>query len=463
MTFEQEIPVIARHDVCVVGGGAAGIAAATAAARNGADTILVERYGFLGGTATAGLVGPFMTSYSADGAEPVIAGIFREVVDRMVAVGGALDPGGIEHSTAYTAFIKLGHARVTPYHPEALKMAAIETIVEAGANPLFHTSFIKALAEDGRIGGIVTHNKGGLGVIEAGAFVDASADADVATDSGVPYTKGRPSDGKMMPATMFMRIGNVDDEAVERYGRAHPGERIFASIVTQARAEGRWDLPREALNVYREPSPGEYRANISRLHDIDGTNPDDLSRAEVEGRRQCLFIFEFMKANCPGFDSAKLLETAAQIGIRETRHIEGRYTLTAEDVLTGRRFDDAIARCAFPIDIHDPTGSAGQFIGLGSDKSDAFADTPPDVPPFYDIPYRTRVPVGMRNLVVAGRPISATHEAAGSLRVIPPCFATGEAAGTAAALAVREDRRVGFADLDTDELRQQLRAQGAIV
>ena len=174
--FSQEIPVVASCDVCVVGGGSSGIAAATGAARNGADTILVERYGFLGGTSTAALVGPFMTSWSADGKENITGGVFQEVIDRMVAMGGAIDPSQIEHTTAYGAFIKVGHARLTPNHPEALKMAALETVVDAGARILFHTSFIRALVEDGRVTGIVIHNKGGLGVIEARNFVDTSAD-----------------------------------------------------------------------------------------------------------------------------------------------------------------------------------------------------------------------------------------------------------------------------------------------
>ena len=460
--FSQDIPIKARCDVCVVGGGSSGIAAATAAARGGASTILVERYGYLGGTSTAGKVGPFMTSYSSDGSEIVIAGIFQEVIDRMVKVGGAIDPSQVDHSNAYGSFIKKGHARLTPFHPEALKMAAMDIVTEAGARIFFHTQFIKALVRDDQITGIVIHNKGGLGVIEAKTFVDTSADADVAADAGVPYNMGRPSDGKMMPATMFMRMGNVDDAALEAHFQAHRDDsRIFASIVEKARLEGRWDIPRKGLNIYREPTAGEYRANISRLLDIDGTNPEDMSRAEIEGRRQCHFIFNFMRENCPGFENAKLLETAAQIGIRETRHIEGLYTVTEQDVVAGRRFDDSIARCAYPIDIHDPTGSGGHLQGLGSHSGEVTEELPQDAPPFYDIPYRSLVPKGIGNLLVAGRPISATHEAAASLRVIPPCYATGQAAGLAAALALKADRQV--AKVDTDQLREQLTKDGALV
>jgi len=199
-------------------------------------------------------------------------------------------------------------------------------------------------AQDGVIQEAVLLDKRGMGRIRARVFVDCSADADVAADAGVPYSKGRSSDGKMMPATMFMRLGNVDDAKVEAHARAHPDERLFRSIVSKAREEGAWDLQRDFLSIYREPEPGEYRANISRLLNIDGTNPDDLTRAEIDGRRQCLFIFQFMRNNCPGLENARLLQIASHIGIRETRHIEGLYTLTAEDVLSGRRFKDAIGR-----------------------------------------------------------------------------------------------------------------------
>ena len=313
-------------------------------------------------------------------------------------------------------------------------------------------------------------DKRGMGRIRARVFVDCSADADVAADAGVPYSKGRSSDGKMMPATMFMRLGNVDDAKVEAHARAHPDERLFRSIVSKAREEGAWDLQRDFLSIYREPEPGEYRANISRLLNIDGTNPDDLTRAEIDGRRQCLFIFQFMRNNCPGLENARLLQIASHIGIRETRHIEGLYTLTAEDVLSGRRFKDAIGRGSYPIDIHDPSGSGMVYVGMGekSDEaksmlfhSEVYKDPRKDAPPFYDIPFRCLVPVNMHNLLVAGRPISATHEAAASLRVIPPCYATGQAAGTAAALSVRENRQVS--KLDPQQLRGLLREQGAIV
>jgi len=454
LRLSWDVPLEEQADVLVVGGGSAGIAAATAAARNGARTILVEKYGFLGGTSTAGLVGPFMTSYSADGRERVIGGIFQEVVDRMAATGGAIDPGKTEGGEKWSAFIKLGHAHVTPVHPEALKVAAMETVVEAGARLMLHTAFVDVIRNAGpeHLDGIVVLTKAGLHALPAAMVVDCSADADVAVRAGVPTRSGRESDGRMMPATMFFRLGGIDDDRVEAFvqehERLHPGERLYECIVQEARARGQFPVPREYLNIYREPEPGIWRANITRLHDIDGTNPEDLTRAEIEGRRQVMKVLAFMRDRCPGLEQARLLEIATQIGIRETRRIEGLYTLTGEDVLRGARFDDAIARCAYPIDIHDPTGTRGKLVGL----EDAG---------YYEIPYRCLVPVRVDNLLVAGRCLSATHEAAASARVIPPVYAMGQAAGTAAALCVRVRRRPR--DLDGRRLRETLRAQGAIV
>jgi hypothetical protein len=202
------------------------------------------------------------------------------------------------------------------------------------------------------------------------------------------------------------------------------------------------------VNLYREPRPGEWRVNTTRVHGIDGTDPDDLSRAEIEARDQVRELIPFLRKNCPGLENARLLETGAQVGIRETRHILGDYVLTGDDVREGRRFADAIARCAYPIDIHDPVGTRGRLEGMTGGE-------------FYDIPYRCLLPRNVDNLLVAGRCLSADHEAAASARVIPPCYATGQAAGTAAALSSRDG--IPLHHLDVHLLQDTLREQGAIV
>lgn len=450
--FTWAVPSREACDVAVIGGGSSGIAAAVAAARNGARTVLVERYGFLGGTPTASLVGPFMTSYSTDGRERTVGGIFQEIVERMVAAGGAVDPAKTEPGGPWSSFITEGHAHVTPFHPESLKAAAADLVLEAGAALMLHTSFVDVRREPAsrQIEGVVVLTKAGLAYLPAAAVVDCTADGDVAARSGVPFTVGR-GDGKRMPATMFFRIGGVDDARVEAFAREHetrhPGEHLYECLVTAARLRGDLQIPNDWISMYREPEAGVWRVNTTRLHDVDGTDPEHLTRAEIAGRRQVRHLLAFMRAHCPGLEDARLLEVAAQIGIRETRHVHGEYTLTRDDVLTGRRFPDAIARCAYPIDIHDPEGTRFNLSPLAA--------------PYYEIPYRCLVPLGIDNLLVAGRCLSATHEAAASARVVPPAYATGQAAGMAAAMAVRDG--IPARDISVSRLRACLAAQGAIM
>jgi hypothetical protein len=444
--FARDIPVVAAPEVLVVGGGSAGIAASVAAARAGAKTMLIERYGFLGGTSTAALVGPIMTSFSTDGHERIVGGIFQEIVANMVALGGAVDPATIDRVNEYGGFIKHGHTHVTPFHPEALKLVAQEMVTEAGVDLLLHTTFVETLTDGRRAAGAIVTNKAGLGAIRAQVVVDTSADGDVAASAGAPFAKGRPEDGKMQPATMFFRVGNVDDAAIQAWAREHPDQRLFESVVQAAKARGEFMLPREYLNFYREPEPGVWRVNVTRVLGIDGTEPRSLTRGEVEGRRQVWWLMNFMREHCRGFERAQLLEAGTQLGVRETRRIIGEYVLTGEDCLEGRRFPDAVARGSYLIDIHDPTGTRTQLTQIRA--------------PFYDIPYRCLIPKETDGLLVAGRCISVDHVAFGSTRVIPQCYATGQAAGAAAATAVRSARAPRT--VEAGALRSAIRAAGGI-
>jgi hypothetical protein len=434
ISYAKDVPVAAEADVLVVGGGPAGIAAAVSSARNGARTVLVERFGFLGGNATAGLVGPFMTSYSQDGKIQLIKGVFEELVERAEALGGAIHPRGVEGGSEYAGFITYGHHRVTPFDPEAVKLVAAEMCLEAGVDLRLHTFVCDTLVEapstssgQASVAGVLVASKSGLEAIRAKITVDCSADADIAARAGVPFHQGREGDGLTQPMTLFFRVGNIDDEKVIEYVNRMNEYRPFTSIVKAAHERGEFPIPREAIGVYRTPHPGIWRVNTTRLHQLDGTDVKDLTKAEIEGRRQVMFLMKFFREYCPGFENAMLLDTAAMIGVRETRRIVGEYTLTADDLATGREFDDVIALCGYPIDIHSPTGSGGTM------NKEAF-----ECANVYQIPYGCLVPTQADRLLVAGRCVSASHEALGAIRVMPPAFAMGQAAGTAAALAVAE-------------------------
>jgi hypothetical protein len=447
-SYSKDIPNATHADVLVVGGGPAGIAAAVAAARGGARTVLIERFGYLGGNLTAGLVGPCMTSYSLDGKTQLIKGVFEEFVNRMVEVGGAIHPSETHAGDAYSGFIVYGHDKVTPFEPEAAKLIANRMCLEAGVELKFYTSVVDAIVEDGKVVGVVCADKEGLHVQTATVTVDCSADGDVAAYSGNPTEYGRQGDALVQPMTMFFRVSGVDDRMVEEYVTNHTDDyRPFASIVDAAKAAGRFQIPRRGVGMYRTLQPGVWRINTSRVLGRDGTNAVDLSAAEIEGREQVMQLMAFFREELPGFQNAKLMDTASTIGVRETRRIVGDYVLTLEDLQSGRHFDDVIALAGYPVDIHDPAGSGG-----GASDSYATAN-------IYEIPFRSLVPRDRDGLLVAGRCVSATHEALGAIRVMPPAFAMGEAAGTAAALSAVAG--IAPRDIDIDGLQRQLIENGA--
>jgi len=441
-------------EVLVVGGGNAGCAAAIAAARHGARTLLVERYGFLGGTATAAMVGPWMTFHS--GKERIVGGIAQEMVERLMRKGAS--PGHIADSSDYVATI-------TPFDPEVHKALLLEMMLEAGVALMLHGYFLATLLDGDRVTGARIATVGGEREYRATVTIDATADALVAASAGVPTQQGDDR-GRVQPATLIFRLSHVDLAELAAYVRDHPDEMRSSlppnqrtagaltavaglySIWQRARDEGLVDVPRELVSFFISPYPDEVTVNMTRVIDVDPLDPDDLTRAEVESRLQAMQLFEFFRRRVPGFARARIAGTGAQVGIRESRRIAGRYTLTRDDVLQARKFDDAVARSAYPIDLHNPAGSGTTTHRLAPGER-------------YEIPYRTLVPVNRKQLLVAGRCISTTHEALASTRLTPTVMALGQAAGTAAAMACARHRLVG--DIDTQELRRQLVADGALL
>jgi hypothetical protein len=419
-----------------------------AAARQGVRTTLVEQSGCLGGTATNGLVATMMTSFDIEGKHQVIRGVFEEMLQRMIALNGAIHPSQIRPESPYSAYTIHAHLNDTPFDSETMKLIADQMVEEAGVRIIYHTYMVDVLKDGEAVTGVVVVNKSGLQAIQARIVIDCTGDGDVAYLAGAPMAKGRPSDGRMQPMTMYFRMGGIDGEALLEYKRQHQGERhFFGSILAEQRAKGyQLSVPRDNLGILKGIRPGEYRFNSSRLLGYDGTDAESLTRAEVEGRKQVWELVHFFRNHCPGMQNSYLLDTASYVGIRETRRIVGDYVLTLEDLKGPTDFPDVIAMCGFYIDIHNPDGP-GQVH-----RETRLA-------PEYGIPYRSLVPQKVEQLLVAGRCISADHIALGAVRVMPPACATGEAAGVAAALAVQQE--IMPREVSVQELQDLLRRQGA--
>lgn len=461
-----------QTDVVVAGGGPAGVAAAVAAARLGARTLLVERYGFLGGNATAGLVGPFTANYFGD--RLMIAGFFQEIVDCLCAIGSS--PGTLKCPyPPGTTFGTGGY--ITPFDPNALRIVLDELVCESGAEVLFHSQVVDVLTtSEGYVTGIVVQTKGGTLRLQTRVVVDASGDGDVAAWAGANFQLGDPSTGGAQPATLMMYLSGVDVDEVIHYVSAHPNEfawktipmaerplaqglrRVyvagsgFLSLVREAKAAGELRLGRNRITFFSGIHDGQFIVNATRVGGFDPTDPEALTQAEIEARRQAMSLVGFAQRRLPGFGSARIESLATHLGIRESRRITGEYILSAEDVLRGRRFHDAVGCGVYPIDLHK---------GVGVSPEDPMDDVWTELDDAYDFPYRCLIPSGLEGLLVCGRHISTTHEAMASTRLMNQCMVTGQAAGTAAAIACKmgvEVRGVPIAGL-----QQSLISQGAIV
>lgn len=443
---EREIPVVRHVDVLVAGGGPAGLAAAIASARCGMKTLLIEKNGWLGGMATSGMVHPFMPCYAGD--RPINKGIFWEVIERLVKLNGVIHPESTRMETGYSGFVVWPHAHVTPFDAELLKWVIFDLIEEARVDILLH-SFVVGAFEHGRMAkGVIIETKSGRMAVTASVLVDATGDGDVANFLGVPWEKGSEKGGLMQPATLFFRLSGVDRKAVDHYISEHPEERHFKTFAKVAKELGEFIPSKHDVLFFYTPRSDEVAVNTTRIHNVDGTNVFDRTRAEIETRRQVRTLVHFFKKYVPGFQNCYLSNTAPEVGFRETRRIIGDYVLTKEDVLNVNQFHDNIAQCSYMIDIHDPTGTQLFYTPVPEGKS-------------YGIPYRCLLPKNIDNLIVAGRCISATHEAQGSLRVMPPSFNIGQAAGTAAAIAVID--QVKAREVSVAKLRKMLVEQGQVI
>ncbi len=419
-----------KYDVIVVGGGFAGCAAALAAARNGCEVLVLEQAGALGGAANNCLVNPFMrnaTKIHKENGETerleLSRGIFAEICEKLKSMDAM---NGIT------------------FHEEYLKLILDDMLEEAGVDVLFHATLCEVNVENEKLESVTVITKNGKITFEAKQFIDCTGDADLAVMSGCPYHLGRPSDNLCQPMTLCFRIANVDED--EFFTPECNAQR--QAIYKRWQEEGKTSNPRENILLFRTMVKGVVHFNTTRVVKRNPVDPFDVSWAEREARRQMYDIYRMLKEELPSFRNAQIISSAAWIGARESRMIDGEHLLNEEELKNCTVFPDAIAAGNYDIDIHNPEGSGTSHYYFPDGE-------------YYTIPYRSLIPKGISNLLVAGRCISSTHEAQASYRIMPIVCCLGEAAGTGMAVAVKNNCTPKEADIK--EIQKILLDNGAFL
>ena len=452
----RQIPVIAEADVVVCGGGPGGFSAAIAAARQGARTVLIERYGFMGGLATAGLVAPILGHAASNSDTPIVEGLLREITERLHALDGAL---AWEETLS-----KWG----VEFDAETMKIVLDEMVREAGVELMLHTYVADVVMDGAQIGAIIVENKSGRQAVTGKIVIDATGDADVAYRAGAPTTHGRAFDHRPESMGSFFHLGGYEPVDAQR------AKELNAWLGSEM-DKGRFPFYHPHFvgsNAYHKDHTASNMTRFGGNSDV----ADDMTRAELSVRRDIWDLVRYLRANVPEFARCYVQQTSPQVGPRESRQIVGSYALTGQDVHNGTKFEDAIARGSWWIDIHCPRGETWP-VHLCVVECPKGADCPywaaehermwsqkdlyPPKGDWYDIPYRSLLSIGVPNLLSSGRCISATHDGMAGARVMGTCIAIGQAAGTAAALAA--DGGVLPTGVDVQQLRAVLRANGQLV
>jgi hypothetical protein len=433
----RDTPIFGAFEIVVLGGGPAGIAAAAAAGALGRKTLLIERYGFLGGMGTAAGVTNFCGLHANVHGDirQVVHGVADDLLGRIDALGGLNEP--------HTIF---GKTKAQAYDTAAYKCAADDLLGARKVDVLFHALAAGVVMNGERIDALLVETKSGRVAVRGNIFIDCSGDGDLASFTGAPFELG-DADGNMLYPTMMFRLNGVDPETAGEAWKTIP------ALMDEAEQRGE-RFPRKGAIVRPMKHETEWRVNVTQLRSgngraIDGTDARELSAGEIEGRRQAQAFFEFLKANAPGFADSYVVDIPPQLGIRETRRVTGHYSLTRDDVLSCASFDDTIGVNGWPIEAH----VAGDVVWGW-----------PDIPGsrgFNHLPYRMLLPLKIDNLLVAGRCASMTHEGQSAARVSGACFVMGEAAATAAHLALGAG--VDPAHVDVRRLQQTLDKNGVFL
>ena len=447
--FHKDIPVGRLYDVVVCGGGPAGIGAAIAARRAGMGVLLLEGMGQLGGMGTSGLVSHWLGGRTYDKRMPCVGGIFAELAREAIAQGIAIDPAAIPDEKYPPFGWFKGLATGVPFDPFAMAAYLDEKLSAEGIACLLLTQVVDVRRDDDRITHVIIYNKSGFQAIPARVVVDATGDGDIAFRSDCQTVKGRPADGLLAPSSLEFHVDNVDQDSLATYIREKDSPRL-RELISDLRTKGEWPFSYDIFISVQLTERGTMFINTNRIIGVDGTDGASLTQGMINGRREVMALLRVMRLYIPGFAHARLKAIAPLMGIRETRRIVGDFVLTADDLLSGRQFEDVIAFSGHGWDLPDPNRPSYQPM------------TSKRLPnPYTPIPYRCLVPRPVTNLVCPGRAISVERDCLGPLREQAPCMAMGEAAGMAAAMVVGQG--IAFKHVSTAELRKQLRQNGAIV
>lgn len=417
----KELPIAGEYDVIVAGSGPAGTAAAVMAGRIGAKVLIIEWNNAIGGISTSGMMSHWTGS--------VTSPMYTEILQRSADMNEGEQKGKIQQ------FI----------NPENLKTVYLDMLKDANVDVLLYTFVCGVVMEGDQLTGVITESKSGRRVFRSKVVVDGTGDGDVAAFAGVEYYKGRESDGKMQPTTLMFKVAGVDMSRAVLLGSFESTYQTEKGEL-QALAKEHIPYPAGHLLAYKSTLPGIVTCNMTNCTDIDGTKAEDLTRAEIVCRSQMPAIVKYLREFVPGFENCYIISAGSMMGVRETRHFKGVYTLNENDILTAKVFDDWVVRGAhFNFDVHNMTGSGLDATGVQKHWTQ---------PKGYTIPYGCLVPEKINGLLLSGRNISGTHIAHSNYRVMPICVGIGAAAGVAAATAIKKGVQVR--DIKGEELQDRL-------